>query len=334
MRIAVADVGGTKTLLALAQATGSGWRFEQRSRVASQDHASLTDLVAAWLTSLPAATAPDAMALALAGPVRKTDSRAHGILTNLPWPPVDSAELERRFGIPVALINDFAAIGYSLSALGPDDQIDLQQATPDPEGLQLVVGAGTGLGTCLVGPPPARHIYPGEGGHADFAPADAWQAEFVEWVRDRMGRCSRESVLSGAGIGRIAAFMHARSPDATLAEALAAPDPASAIGAAADREDPGALRVVERFVSMYASQLGDMALAALPRGGVFVAGGIAPRWSRHFQTPIFVDSFRNKPPMQALLSGLPLRLIVHPEPGLLGAAVAARRMLEPAGESE
>jgi len=334
MRLVVADIGGTKTLLALAQSTDAGWRFEHRSRIASQDHAALADLIAQWLQSLPGAAAPDAMGLAMAGPVRRIGDRTHGTLTNLPWPPVDSAELERRFGIPVALVNDFAAVGLSLSALGGDDQIVLQPAAPDPEGLRLVVGAGTGLGTCLVGPAPAERIYPGEGGHADFAPADAWQAEFAEWVRQRQGRCSRESVLSGAGIGRIAAFLQARSPHETLAEALAAPDPAAAIGAEAAQEDPGALRVVERFVSMYGSQLADIALAALPKGGVFVAGGIAPRWSRHFQSPIFIDSFRNKPPMQALLSGLPLRLIVHPEPGLLGAAVAARRMLEPAGDFE
>ncbi|HSM26566.1 MAG TPA: ROK family protein [Thioalkalivibrio sp.] len=334
MRLVVADIGGTKTLLALALATDTGWRFEHRSRVASQDHAALADLIAHWLQSLPVAVAPDAMGLALAGPVRRTGNRTHGTLTNLPWPPVDSAELERRFGMPVTLINDFAAIGLALYALGPEDQIDLQRAEPEPEGLRLVVGAGTGLGTCLVGPAPAQRVYPGEGGHADFSPADAWQAGFAEWVRERMGRCSRESVLSGSGIGRIATFLHAQSPDRTLAEALAAPDPAAAITAGAARGDPGALRVVERFVSMYGGQLGDIALAALPKGGVFVAGGIAPRWSTHFQTPIFIDSFRNKPPMQALLSALPLRLIVHPEPGLLGAAVAARGMLEPAGESQ
>jgi glucokinase len=317
----------------LAQATNTGWCFEYPVRVASHDYATLADLIAPWLVSLPGSARPDAMGLALAGPVRRAGILTEATVTNLSWPPVDSAELARRFNFPVVLINDFAAIGLSLSALGPDDQVELQRAEPDPEGLRLVVGAGTGLGTCLVGPAPAQSIYPGEGGHADFAPADAWQAELAAWVRVRMGRCSRESVLSGAGIGRIAAFMHARSPEAALAEALATPDPAAAIGAAADRGNPGALRVVERFVSIYGSQLGDMALAALPRGGVFVAGGIAPRWSKHFQTSVFVDSFRNKPPMQALLSGLPLRLIVHPQPGLLGAAVAARRMLEPAGES-
>ena len=333
MSILVADIGGTKTLLALARPGADGWRFEHRARFASGDYPALEPMIEHWLAALPPQRLPlSGIGVALAGPVRTEGGSNHGTATNLPWPPIDSVGLSLRFGAPVTLLNDFAAIGASLAALAPGDSVILQQGQEDPSGLRLVAGAGTGLGTCLVGPGPRHMVFPGEGGHADFAPADDWEAALAEWIRARLGRCSREHVLSGPGIGRIAAFLHERSPDPALGRALSGRDPAAAIGVLAEQGEPGALRVVERFVRICGSELGNLALAALPAGGVYIAGGIAARWLGHFRTPAFRDAFCNKPPMHDLLAGLTLRLITHPEPGLLGAAVAAYRNLESAGE--
>ncbi|AGA33866.1 Glucokinase [Thioalkalivibrio nitratireducens DSM 14787] len=334
MSIVVGDIGGTKTLLAVARPEAGGWHFEHRARLPSQDHPSLEHLLEHWLATKGDREEPiSAVGLALAGPVQGENDSATARLTNLDWPPLDARGLARRFGAPVRLLNDFAAIGAGLDALRPADLDTLQAGHHDPAGLRLVVGAGTGLGTCLVGPPPQNRLFPGEGGHADFSPADAWQAALGEWVRRRLGRCTREHLLSGAGIARITAFVHEQTPAPELADALAAPDPAAAIGTLADSGNPAALQVVERFVSIYAGQVGDLALTALPRGGVFIAGGIAPRWKAHFEAPGFLQAFRNKPPMQDLAAGLPLHLIVHPEPGLLGAAAAAHRAMEPPGDT-
>jgi glucokinase len=334
MNYVVADIGGTKTLIALARRVAGTWHFEHRSRVASGDYRCVEDLIRQWLhTCMPGGGQIAGIGLGLAGPVRSADGSTVGRATNLDWPDIGAGELSRQFGAPALLINDFAAIGASLDALGRKDTVTLQPGDPDTSGLRLVVGAGTGLGTCLVGPPPESRLFPGEGGHADFAPADAWQAKLVEWVRSREGRCSRERLLSGPGIARIAAYLQEEALDPALAEALEAADPAAAIGKLAEGGHPMALRVAARFVSIYGGQLGDLALAALPRGGIFVAGGIAPRWLQHFRAPEFLQSFRNKAPMQRLLEELPLQLIVHPEPGLLGTAVAVHRAVEPAGEN-
>jgi len=183
-----------------------------------------------------------------------------------------------------------------------------------------------------VGPAPDFKVFPGEGGHADFAPANAWEAELADWSRARFGRCTREYLLSGPGIGRIASFMAERAIGAVPGELLESPEPAAAIGAAASRGDPAALQIVERFVRIYAGQAGDLALTALPAGGIYIAGGIAPRWSEFFRGPAFVEAFRDKPPMRDLLAGLAVRLVTHPEPGLLGAAVAALHATESAGD--
>jgi glucokinase len=334
MNFVVADIGGTKTLIALARRVSGTWHFEHRARVASGDYRCVEDLIRQWLhASIPGGGQIAGIGLGLAGPVRSAGRSAHGRATNLDWPDIDAGELSGQFGAPTLLINDFAAIGASLDALGPEDIVTLQPGHPDPSGLRLVVGAGTGLGTCLVGPPPESRLFAGEGGHADFAPADDWQAGLAAWVRAREGRCSRERLLSGPGIARIAAYLQEEEQDPTLAEALEAADPAAAIGALAADGHPIALRVAEQFVGIYAGQLGDLALAALPRGGVFIAGGIAPRWLQHFRAPGFLPAFRNKAPMQSLLEELPLHLIVHPEPGLLGTAVAVHRAVEPVGEN-
>lgn len=335
MNLVVADVGGTKTLLALARREGIGWRLDHVTRLPSGGYPSLTELLRHWIDHELTGSDPIAgMGLALAGPVTTGNGSAQARVTNLEWPLVDAGSLSRQFGVPTTLINDFAAIGASLDALGPSDSLRLQTGQHDPSGLRLVVGAGTGLGTCLVGPPPQARLYAGEGGHADFAPANQWQAELADWVRGREGRCSREHLLSGPGITRITCFLNLESPDRRLTEALAEPDPPAAVGRLAEGGHGPALRAIECFVSIYAGQLGDLALPALPRGGVFIAGGIAPRWRGWFQAPEFLRTFRDKAPMQRLLEELPLYLIVHPEPGLLGAAVVAQRAVAIAGEHE
>jgi len=334
MNILAADVGGTKTLLALARSTPEGWRFTHRSRVVSRDHAAIEPLIQRWLNEvLPKSETLAGIGLGLAGPVTTQDGTVQARVTNLDWPVLKARDLSRHFGVPTVLINDFAAIGASLDALDAQDLLTLQPAPKDPTGMRLVVGAGTGLGTCLVGPPPVAPVYAGEGGHADFAPADAWQASLAQWVRAREGRCSREHLLSGAGIGRIARFLHEAAPDAALADALATADPAATIGALAEQDHPRALQVVTGFVRIYGGQIGDLALTALPRGGIFIAGGIAPRWRQHFEDPGFLQAVHAKAPMQDLLAGLPLHLIIHPEPGLLGAAVAAHAAVTASGET-
>lgn len=333
MKLVVADVGGTKTLIALARLEANRWHFTHGKRFPSAAYGSLSELLREWLLEqLPENDSIDGIGLALAGPVAGSGDSAQASATNLNWPPLEAGDLRRRFGAPTVLINDFAAIGAGLDALAPEETVALQSGHPDREGLRLLVGAGTGLGTCMVGAAPRARVYAGEGGHANFAPADAWQSALSEWVRKREGRCSREHLLSGAGIARIARFLSQNNPDHRLASALEAADPAAEIGHLAGQGYPPALQVIQRFVSIYAGQVGDLALAALPRGGVFIAGGIAPRLLEHFQSTAFIDAFRNKPPMQALLKDLPVHLIVHPEPGLLGAAVVAHRAMANAGE--
>jgi glucokinase len=355
MNVLVVDIGGTWTRLAVARRTneahnknpespgtesGHGdtpgtqrWNLGPALRVRSRDFASFDALLDSVASQVTQASGPiTAVGIALAGPVAGTGLRAWGTPTNLPWPKLEAHCIAQRLSLPVALINDFAAIGRSLSALGSEDRLTLQAGEPEADGLCLVVGAGTGLGTCLVTQAPTVRVYPGEGGHAELAPHDSQQAELAAWIRTRAGRCSREHVLSGGGIARMAEFLLERQQDPDLKRTLEQPDPAGAIGQLARTGNPLALTVMRWFVQMLAEQVADIALGALPRAGVFIAGGIAPQWQDLFLAPDFLEAFRRKPPMGKLMEQLPVHLVIHPEPGLLGIAVAAADPLHPTGD--
>lgn len=324
MQLIVADVGGTHTRLAQAVYARGTWQLHASTRYASREYPGLGAILEDWLARPEQAGVPFSGAgMAVAGPVHAGRAR----VTNLRWPELTAADLAAVADVPVALLNDFAAVGACLEALTAEDRLTLQAGEADPAGPRLVTGAGTGLGTCLVtaspGMPPAVH--PGEGGHARFSPATAEETELAAFVTAEAGLCTREHLLSGRGIARIGRFELQRRDDPELGRALAAAEPAAAISELADTGHAAALAVVRRFVTVYAGQLADMALTTLPQGGVFIGGGIAPRWADHFLAPAFREAFRARPPMEDLLDRLPVELIIHPEPGLLGAAVAASR---------
>ncbi len=335
MRVLAADVGGTKTLVALGEAGPDGRpRVLARRRYASAGWAGLEPLLRDFLDGAAPGPPPAAACLAVAGPVTGGEENQTARVTNLTWT-LDGRALARALDIGrVRLVNDFAAVARGLDALGPEDVETLQAGRPEPGTPRAVIGAGTGLGLALLVPERAGgwRVLPSEGGHADFAPADPEQAALAEWLRPRLGRVSVEHVLSGRGLVRILEFLagrEGREPGPELVRAMKGGDPAAAIGEAAlAGSDPLAAAAVALFVRAYGAHAGDLALLALPRGGLYVAGGIAPRLAPLLRAGGFMDAFRAKPPMEALLAAIPVHLVRNPEAGLLGALALA---LETAG---
>ena len=58
---------------------------------------------------------------------------------------------------------------------------------------------------------------------------------------------------------------------------------------------------------------------------VYLGGGIAPRILPALRWPFFMQSFLDKSPMDALISRIPVKVILNPGAGLLGAATYASR---------
>lgn len=313
MQILAADIGGTRARLMLAEVVDGGFVELRRQVLASADFAGLPDLLAAFLQP---GDAPQLACVAVAGPVSGQRAR----MTNLPWQ-LDAGELAGCHGIArVHLLNDFAAQAHGLPLLQRDELCVLQAGTSQsdgqqPGGLRALLGAGTGLGMALLtGDTPAQ-VLPSEGGHAGFAPQDAEQLALCQHLLQRHARVSVEMLLSGAGLQNIFGFVAGRSDT---------PAPA-AITAAALAGDSTAVACLQLFSRIYLSAAANLGLTVLASGGVYLGGGIAPRILPFLQQQ--AGLFSDKPPMTALLQGMPLQVVLDEFLGLRGAALLASRLV-------
>lgn len=317
------DIGGTKTLLRLSAAEGSPAPLLQKS-YPSASSPGLSEMLEEFLRE---AGGPDVQAacLAVAGPV----FGRHAQLTNLPWD-VDADALQEHFAISqVQIINDFEAVGHGIVALQAEDLITLQFGEAEPHSLRLVVGAGTGLGVAwLAWQGNGYAVHASEGGHMDFAPLNDTQYDLLRYLQQRHGHVSYERIVSGPGLVAIHDFLRDSGrgePSPQLVEAMATGDAAAAITQAAQlKGEPIASMVLELFIHIYGAYIGNLALLTLPRGGIYVAGGIAAKIIMLLQHGDFVRSFRDKGRYAGLLETLPLHVVSNSQVGLLGAELYAR----------
>lgn len=318
------DIGGTKTLLQVFKAG------QERSPVLcksypSADYAGLAEIVDVFLQEAAIQDVASAC-FALAGPVSARKAK----LTNLPWE-VDADFLASRFHIArVSLINDFAAVGLGIAALGKDDLLALQQGEAQPGGVRIVVGAGTGLGVAwLSWTEQGYQVHPSEGGHVDFAPVNELQYALLKYLQQRHGHVSYERIVSGPGLIAIFEFLRDsgyETPSPELIVAMKEGDAAAAITHfACERHEEIALQALEIFTEIYGAFVGNIALAALPRGGIYVAGGIAAKIQAQMQQGEFLHAFLDKGRFATLLATLPLSIVMNPQVGLLGASLAAQQ---------
>ena len=186
-----------------------------------------------------------------------------------------------------------------------------------------MIGAGTGLGMAtLIHDGNEWQVLPGEGGHTGFAPADETQAALWSHLKRAHGRVEYEQLVSGPGLVETYRFLAEDRADPTL---LFAPDPAAAIAADALQQADGIARqAVNIFLAAYGAFAGDMALALMTRGGVFLAGGIAAKMLPLMQSGIFTGAFNAKGTHSVLAKRMPVYAVTDPELGLRGAALFDR----------
>lgn len=326
--ILAGDIGGTKTLLQLVECRGGNRRALTEARFESGAYSGLEAIVREFLEAQGLRRErPGAACFGVAGPV----SGGCAKITNLPWR-IEADALGRAFDIPkVALINDFVAAASGIEGLVAEDLAVLQSGTAQEHGPRAVIGAGTGLGEgYLVWQGDHYRAYPSEGGHADFAPRDERQIGLLRDLTAKFGRVSYERVVSGQGLAEIYAYLRdsgAASESATLARAIEAGDPAAAVSHAA-LEDGDALAglALDMFVDIYGAQAGNLALTVLATGGVYVAGGIAPKIIGKLREGGFIRAFSAKGRFSDMLAGIPVQVVLNPKVGLIGAARVADRL--------
>jgi len=320
MLLLAGDIGGTKTELALYEQAGGAALELASTRYDSRAHATFDRVLLDFLQGRRV----DAAGLAVAGPV--VDGRCKA--TNLPWE-LDEHLLSALIAAPVVLSNDFSATVLGIAELSPTDLEVLSAGERDPLGPIAVLGAGTGLGEAVALPlPQGLHVLPSEGGHADFAPRDEIEMDLLRFLRKRVGgRVSIERALSGPGLIAVHEFTRASGLAASTPETEAqmrSGDVAEVISRRGiSGEDPACARALELFVSLYGAEAGNLALKVLPTGGLFVAGGMAPKLIEVLRRGEFMRSLLDKGRMRPVLERVPVAVVMNPRIALLGARATA-----------
>jgi glucokinase len=324
MRVLAGDIGGTKTALAIVEVTKRGPAIRHFSRYPSGEFGSLEEILSRFLRGC--GRPPLAAGFGVAGPVRAGRAR----VTKLPWI-IGERRLEAATGIPrVRLVNDFVAAALAIPHVRGRQIATLRAGQAEPGGPIGLIGAGTGLGQaalCRIG---GRYEpVASEGGHADFGPRDAVEDRLVRFLRKRFGRVDRDRLLSGEGLTHLYDFLKSDgfAPESNrVSRAFLAADRAAVISRfGLARRDPLCREALRLFVSIYGSEAGNLALQYRATGGIFLAGGIAPKILPALRDPIFLASFGSKPPLEDLLSRIPIRVVLDPRLPLFGAAAAAYR---------
>ncbi len=321
--ILAGDVGGTKTLLEVGTMIDGRWQPAFGARYAAADHPTLEHLLQRFLQDWRAAGrtwVPVTHAcFGVAGPM--FDNRVQ--MTNLSWK-VDGHSISAEFNIPsVRVVNDFSAAASGVELLQDADLVVLQAGEPLAAAPRLVIGAGTGLGVAyLVRGEAGYRVISGEGGHAAFSPTTLEQMELWRDLYERQGRVTIEDVVSGPGLVRICEFIERTQGGGA---ALADITPAAITEAAFQSGHPTCLRALDLFIACYGEAAGNYALAALARGGVYVAGGIAPRIMSRLLPGGFLDAFNAKGVYGDMLRKIPVSVVTNERLGLLGCALIAAR---------
>jgi glucokinase len=323
VKVLAADIGGTNARFATVDVSDGRARIDCRRQYASQDAPTLASIARRFIAEAGASSLSRAC---FGVACRVTDGVCQP--ANLPWT-IHEGELAASIGIPAtSIINDFDAIGHGLALLAPADVVTLQRGEPIAHGNVALIGAGTGLGEAFLVWDGVRYrVQPSEGGHVNFAARDEIEWGVYAALQAEFGHVSYERVVSGPGlfhIYRYLASIRGGVEQQLVRDELRHDDPAAVIvrhGLAGT--DHVCAQAVDVFTSLLGAQAGNLALTVLAAGGVYVAGGIAPRMVDKLGTGPFLRSFRDKGRLSGFVERIPVHVITNTDVGMLGAAAVA-----------
>jgi len=319
--ILAGDIGGTNARLALFDVRNGQFNLITATIFPSRNYSGLDEIVSEFVQT--SGVRPAKACFGIAGPV------TNGVVetSNLPWK-IQARRLADELRIDNAtLINDLEATGWGVGALSADDLVALNQIT-GASGNQAIVAAGTGLGEGgLYWDGRRHHVFASEGGHCDFGPADDLQVELFKYLAARYGHVSWERVLSGPGLVNIFEFLRDTGRGTVpswLAAEMKVMDPAAAISSAAiEGKCSTSEQALDIFVAIFGAEAGNLGLKLKATGGVFLAGGIAPKILPKLATPLFLEAFLGKGRLRHLMEVMPVKVIVNDKLALIGAARCA-----------
>ena len=307
----VADIGGTNCRLCLVDLDTSPPKLGQPRQYRCADYPSAEACIREFLAATNVSDQPRHAVLAVAGPV--VDGVVH--MTNHNWQLEERALANALNLARVRLINDFAAQALAAPLLGPEDTALIGTVEAGLANATIaVMGPGTGFGLSALAGGTYRGLLVTEGGHIAFAPSDEVERQILHILAQRHGRVSIERILAGPGLERLHAAL----------EQIAGHKPsgldAAGITLAAAAGEKSASETVNRFCAILGAVAGDLALALGAQGGVFLAGGIAPRLLKELTTGPFRERFEAKGRFRAYMQAIPTRVITVNNAALRGDA--------------
>jgi phosphoribosylformylglycinamidine synthase len=328
--ILAGDIGGTKVTLGVFDLDVKRPRLRIAEGYASRNFPDFESILDRFLSDH--AMRPDCACFAVAGPVLA--GKCH--TTNLPWV-IEEKRLCNILGLDkVWLINDLAATALAVPLLKSSELVTLNKGIRR-KGTIGVIAAGTGLGEALLfWDGDSYHPISTEGGHAGFAPTNLLEAELWRHVRKERGHVSVERLLSGPGLVRIYEFLRANEQEPEAVEAEQTPNnekPAVIAELAMKGKNTLCEKALDLFVSIYGAEAGNLALRGMTTGGIYLAGGIAPKILKWIEKGRFMNAFSDKGRFSALLSQIPVKVILNKETALLGAVEDFLNVRFKAGEA-
>jgi glucokinase len=326
--ILAGDIGGTKCNLAIFQeADGATLRPIFQRRFATRDFSRFADLIGQFRRQ--AAESEPSIAgkriggagFGVAGAV--VEGRLHA--NNLPWD-LDLPEMAGTLnldGANIVLLNDVAATAWSLDKLPAQDLAVLNQGVRQPEATRALMAVGTGLGEAFLFWDGQKHrVLPSEGGLADFSPRTDREIQLLIHLKKRLSHVCCEDVLSGRGIRAIHEFLDPGVRHPSFDESGA--DPAREIThQAATNACPVCVETLDLWTEAYGSEAGNIAMRALAFGGIYIAGGIAPKILSKMNDGAFFRAFCDKTLLSPVLARVPIYVVLNEDAPVWGAAYQA-----------
>ena len=242
--------------------------------------------------------------------------------TNSHWK-FSQTELKRALGCDfLSIINDFEAVAHGITELSSDEFVQIGGGEAVPNKAIGILGAGTGLGVAALAPHENGYVVlDTEGGHADYSPINDLQSAVVSCLRARFGRVSLERLLSGKGLLNIYSAL------CSIEDVKMEFDtPADIVAAALTDAETKALQTLNMFCEGIGAASGNLALTFGAKGGIYIAGGVIPRFQEFFISSAFRSKFEDKGRFVSYLKPIPVYLVIRENLGLLGAAIKLRKI--------
>lgn len=311
----IADIGGTNARFAIETAP---FQWQQTLVLPCEQYASFAEAINDYLNQV-GTTMPRHVGIAIANPVTGDKIR----MTNHHWH-FSISEMKKQFAVSTFLvINDFRAQALAITRMGEADFYylnGLSKGSPIPKTTAAVVGPGTGLGVSgLIPDGRGRMIaLSGEGGHVTFSPYDELERQLYAFAEKTYnGHVSAERILQGEGLLLIYRFLaehRAITPQKH--------SPAEVTHGALVEKDPLCIDVLSRYCAILGGFCANVVLTIGGVGGVYLSGGIIPRFIDFLQQSDFRRRFEDKGRFADYLHRVPVYVVTCPNPGLLGVAVA------------